>query len=74
MLKRHEIEVLLKGGHSRAEVAPFDRGWAALNNPPLFARKTSWRLSSMATRVTPSEVPIVFGCCGSVSVSEDHQK
>jgi len=34
-------------------------------NPPLSARKTSLRLSSMATLVTPSNVLTVFGCCGS---------
>src|SRR5258707_5102990 len=39
--------------------------WLTIHNPPLFARKTSLRLSSMATLVTPSNVLTVFGCCGS---------
>src|SRR5262249_6651605 len=34
-------------------------------NPPLFVRKISLRLSSMATLVTPSNVLNVFGCWGS---------
>src|SRR6476660_10222062 len=39
--------------------------WLTIHNPPLFARKTSLRLSSMATLVTPSNVLTEFGCCGS---------
>src|ERR1700745_1653438 len=39
--------------------------WLAIHSPLLVARKTSLRLSSMATRVTPSNVLAVFGCRGS---------